>query len=453
MKRILYISFYFPPIGAIASLRAAKMVKYLGRQGYEISVLCASATLMKTPRDASALQDIPPHVKVFRSLYPDPAWLYKLLYGIRLAGVVRWFDRQIFFPGSESLWLPFAMTRLDTMLKNGFQPDLAIVSFGPPAVLKLALDIKRRYRIPYILDWRDEWTNNPELTNSASYARASAREQNLEQKVLQNASGSVYLTTRMRDNFVNRYAWLKDLPHALIPNGFDEEDFSTLKIKNQLNPSEGKSLRIYYSGSFYDRRQPDPLWQALLELIGDQQIPSDGISIQIRGKNQPAFVLGRFFADPILSEVVKFLPFQPYRYNLREMMAADALLLYIPSGRNTDSVLTGKIFEYLRCSKPVLAIIPEKGAAAELLREAGIGFIASDTDHAGIKNQIMRLYRSWSKGDINSLAVDPEFLATYSRSAQAERLAQLIESHELDKHQADLRPDSVNSHHHEVQVE
>jgi len=116
-------------------------------------------------------------------------------------------------------------------------------------------------------------------------------------------------------------------------------------------------------------------------------------------------------------------------------------------------VLTGKIFEYLRCSKPVLAIIPEKGAAAELLREAGIGFIASDTDHAGIKNQIMRLYRSWSKGDINSLAVDPEFLATYSRSAQAERLAQLIESLELDNHQADLRPDSVNSHHHEVQVE
>ncbi len=107
---------------------------------------------------------------------------------------------------------------------------------------------------------------------------------------------------------------------------------------------------------------------------------------------------------------MKFLPFQPYRYNLREMMTADALLLYIPSGRNTDSVLTGKIFEYLRCSKPVLAIIPEKGAAAELLREAGIGFIASDTDHAaGIKNQIMRLYRSWSKGDINSLAVDPEF--------------------------------------------
>jgi len=339
---------------------------------------------------------------------------------------VRWLDHKLFFPGSESLWLPFAKLTLARMMRTGPKPDIAVVSSGPPAVLKLVLFLKERYGVPYIIEWRDEWTNNPELVNSALLAQPSKRELDLENRVLSASSGCVYLTALMRDSFVRNYNFLQNTHHEIIPNGYDEEDFHSLPHKIPHGP-EHQKMRIYYSGSLYDRRQPDPLWKALLDLVRDTRIPAEAISFEIRGNNRKHFVLGKFHLDPLLDQMVKLLPYLPYKQNLKAMMSYDVLLLYIPGGINTDSVLTGKIFEYLRASKPVLAVIPAQGIAAQILRDAGIGFIASDTDAAGIKDQLLKLYQAWKDGSLGSIKTNPDILPRYSRSAQAQQFAGLIE--------------------------
>ncbi len=418
--RILYISFYFPPLAAVASLRAVKMVKYLSKLDCELSVIAASPFLAKIKRDRSTLADIPTQVKVHRALFPDPAWCYKLLHGLKLSRLVLWLDKRLFFTGSHILWLPFAKRKIDKVMKGATKPQIAIVSIGPPAALKLALYLKEKYDLPYILDWRDEWLNNPEWINNPQIPKATNREHLLESKALRSASAAVYLTQMMKDNFIRRYPFLQDLPSQVISNGFDEEDFASLP---EMRKHDSATLQVYYSGSFYDRRQPDALWQAVSELLEAGKIDQQSLHFCIRGHNKPAFVMGKYAH---LAPMVSIKPHQAYKENLQASSQADVLLLYIPGGENTDSVLTAKVFEYMRLSKPVLAIVPTQGAAAQLLREAGIGYIASDAEVGKIKEQILLLLKEHQEGRLPQIQTNPAVLAQYSRENQAKQLHKLI---------------------------
>ncbi|MBW6514816.1 MAG: hypothetical protein K0B87_08695, partial [Candidatus Syntrophosphaera sp.] len=248
------------------------------------------------------------------------------------------------------------------------------------------------------------------------------RELIMESRVLIAAAGISYLTEQMRANFVSRYPFLATKPAAVIPNGFDEEDFQ--------NPKPGSSREIFhlvYSGSFYDRRQPDPLWQAILGLVESGSLDPASIAVDIFGKNTVSFVLGRFAQNETIRRMVRFHKFQPHRRNLQELMRAGALLLFIPSGKNTRSVLTGKIFDYLRSGRPILAIVPPDGIAAEMVTRAGTGFVADYQDIAGIGQNLLRLYQMWRSGELETLKPDLEYVAGFSRERLAAKLAALIE--------------------------
>jgi glycosyltransferase involved in cell wall biosynthesis len=125
---------------------------------------------------------------------------------------------------------------------------------------------------------------------------------------------------------------------------------------------------------------------------------------------------------------VNLHPFLGYRDSLQELLRATALLLYIPSGKNTESVLTGKIFDYLRTGKPVLAIVPPAGLAAELLTKAGIGYIADHQDLPGIAERLMELYWLWENRALGELKVNHDYITQFSRPNLARKLAKLIDA-------------------------
>lgn len=418
--RILYISFYFPPLAEVASLRAVKMVKYLSRLDCELSVIAASPLLAKIKRDTSTLADIPAGAQVHRALFPDPAWCYKLLHGLKLSKLVLWLDKRLFFTGSHILWLPFAKRKIDKLMRSAARPQIAIVSLGPPVSLKLALYLKDKYDLPYILDWRDEWINNPESLNNPQVPKPTNKEHLLETRALRAASAAVYLSQMMKDNFLRRYPFLQDLPSRVIANGFDEEDFASLPQAQQ--PDSG-TLQIHYSGSFYGVIQPDVLWQAVDVLLTEGKIDKQSLHFCIRGHNKAAFVMGKYAH---LAPMVSIKAHQAYKENLLESSQADVLLLFIPSGKNKDSVYTAKVFDYLRLGKPVLAIVPPKGLAAQLVSDAGIGFVASYDEVEQIKEQLLLLLKEHREGRLTEIQSNPAILARYSRANQAKQLRELI---------------------------
>ncbi len=419
--RILYIAYYFPPLGGVAAIRSLKMVKYLAEHGIDCTVLCLSPLALKYPKDKSLLKEIPQSTRVYRFPAIDLSWLYKLLYGLRLGKLVKTLSQSIFIPDNYILSRRIAKTALDRLLRIEDKLELAVISSGPPSVLFLGLRLKSKYNMRYICDFRDEWTNNPERINSDYPHRSQTKELLWEARVLSSTAGLVYLTEQMRANFQKRYSFLASRPYRVIPNGFDDADFTKLP-----KPSKTDLFTLLYTGSFYDRRQPDSLWKAIEDLVEEQKLDPKRFCVRIIGKNNPAFIFGSYIDSALIRSVVQIEGFMTHSGTLSEMQSADALLLYIPSGTNTESVITGKIFDYIRSYKPILAIVPPTGKAAEIVLKSGLGLVSDYMDIPRIKQELHKLYSCWADGCDMQLIPDPDYIQHYSRQNQAGQLADLI---------------------------
>ncbi len=421
-RKILYISYHFPPLGGIASIRAQKNVVYLSKAGYDIHVLTVSPALIHYQKDPGLLRGIPESINVHRSFCPDVNWLFKALYGLKCPRLVTFLRQNLFIPDPEVLWLPFAKASLRRLLRGQAPFSAAVISSGPPSSLFLGMYLRRKYQIPFIIDFRDEWTNNPERLNIKFPRRTQKLEMKQELKVLKECSGVAYLTEAMQGNFLSRYPFLSEVPSAIIPNGFDPSDFPGLASKKKDD-----AFHLAYFGSFYDRRQPDSLWSAISLLLKSEAIPPHKIRVDIFGKNTKSFVLGKFQYDQSIRSLITFHGFVPQKQALSGMLAADALLLYIPSGQNTDSVFTGKIFEYLGSGKPILAIVPPHGIAAQTVLRAKTCLVANYMDIAGIAANLKKLYDMWETDSLEELAPDTEYVTTFTREKLAAKLAGLID--------------------------
>lgn len=420
--KVLFISYYYPPLGGVASIRSLKLTKYIVRQDVQPVILTVYHRLMNYPVDTTLLDEVSRSTPIYHAFAPDLSWVYKILYKMNYPAAVRYINNVLLCPGAEVLWLPFAKACLHMIFRQHPDIESVHISSGPPATLLLGPYIQEKYKVPYVCEFRDEWTNNPERINSTFPTSSQIREQEMEADLLMGASGVVYLTQIMKDNFQSRYDFLLAKPSAVIPNGYDDEDFSSYRP----NIRSDAKLRIVYSGSFYDRRQPIPLWMAVRFLIDTGLLNPSDIEFHIIGKNDSAFVLGPYHRDEQIRGMITFRTFMSHRATIQEMAASDALLLYIPSGKNTDSVLTGKIFDYLRCRKPVLAVIPPKGLAAQYLNECGIGYIADHSDIPGIAHQLGSIYKQWKSGTIPGFDYDDSVIARFNRSNQATELKQLL---------------------------
>ncbi len=419
--KILYIAYYFPPLGSVASIRSIKMVRYLRDQGITPVVMTLCPRLIRLPKDKHLLAELPTDTPVYRFRCFDFSWIYKLLWGLKLGKLVNLLQQRVLIPDQFKLCLGSAEAMLKRIIAD--HPDIrcAVISGSPFSSFHLGSTLRNRYHIPFICDWRDEWTNNPERLNISYPATSQSKELLEEAAVIASAEGNVFLTQAMKLSFESRYGKLAHKPSRVIPNGYDENDFHNLPAQNRT-----KGFRLLYTGSFYDRRQPDKLWTAILSLIAEGKLDERELNLDIIGKNSPSFVLGRYSEDPIIRQIIRFQPFLPHAQTLAEMMNCDALLLYIPSGKNTGSVLTGKLFDYLRSGKPVLAIIPSEGIAANYLRKAGTGYIADYDDPDGIKETLNRLLSDHRNGALHEIKPDMDFISAFSRQKQAVELASLI---------------------------
>jgi len=420
MKKVLFISYFYPPIGGVASIRSVKYTKYLRDYGIEPVVLSVDPRWARLPKDKELKADIPKDISIYRTFHLDANWIFKLMYGLKLTSIVKWLLQNFLYPEAERTWLPFAMRKLNRVFKEHKDILSVFITAGPFSALELGLVIKQKYGVDYICEYRDQWINNPIRLNVTYPSKTLNKENQWQQRILQKCSGIIYLTELMHQDMCKRMPFLNTIPHGIIPNGFDDDDFPK-QIKHQYRDA----LHFVYLGSFYDRRQPDIIWQAITCLVEQGIIAQNKIAIDIIGKNTPSFVMGKYKHDPCLSDVVRFIGFQSHQDSIAAMMQADVLLLFVASGKHAESELTGKLFEYIRSGRPILAIVPENGLAAEIIRQTKTGFIADTSSLDAICKQLSLIYGLWQK---RSLGVEPDmdYIARYSRRANTAKLAELI---------------------------
>ncbi len=423
MKKILFIAYYFPPMAGAGVQKSLKFVKYLRDYDYEPIVLTVNPRWTRWLKDYTLLTELPAGLCIFRTPTLDWNWIFKLLWGLRLHRLVSWLQRHWLLPDPEKTWLPFAKKRLREIVK---EHDIALtyISGSPFSSFCLGKFAQDRYGIPYVLDFRDEWTNNPTRLASDYPVASLIRETRLEETLLKECSGIVYtIPSYMRENFEQKYPFIKQKFYRIITNGYDESDFAGLGVNDQ---SVTDHLRIVYTGTFYDHRNPDMIWKALQSLYETGVVNPSLIKFELIGKNTQSFVLGHSADSPLIRQTVEFKPNLSHQAALRELLSADVLLLFITPGKNAKAELTGKIFEYMRTYKPILAIIPPDGVAADILRQCRTAFISDSDDVGSIKEGISSLYSLWQENKLH-VTPDVEFISKFNRKALTGFLADLFD--------------------------
>lgn len=416
MRKVLMIAHQFPPVGGSGVQRSAKFAKYLPLFGWEPVVLTRDDSKM-TLRDTSLLEELPENIEIIRTPACDLTVLPSLLN--KVGKFIAW---KLLIPDGEVLWMRKALPQALKRVSKGDIEAVYTTSY-PYSDHLLGLELKKSFPgIPWIADFRDEWTNNPYLLDNPHMPYRMKKEKEMEREVLTRADALITNTPIMKENFVRLNPGM-DLEKRMvvIPNGYDSDDFMDIRQTDKNN----SRFTLTYTGALYGRRKPDKIIEAIGKLVSDGIIDKNKIRIRFIGSFKPE-VLKNLIARNGLDGAVELVNYMEHQQCIVEMVKSDAMLLIEGGGPGSEAFYTGKIFEYIQTSNPILAVIPAKGAAADIIRRTGTGIVCDWADEKAIQQGFVALYEAWLKGE-KIIDPDNEEIARYDRKALTKSLSELLD--------------------------
>ena len=418
------ISCAFPPIGGPGVQRSAKFAKYLPRFGW-LPTVWATDHLPGLPEDPSLLADLPPEVAIHRlpcrGRHSVRRHLAALARGrsltARWARAAEWRlagrSAQATTVDEYAPWTRASMSPLCRLTEQGIAAVYS--TFSPPANHLLALALKRRYRLPWIADFRDLWTDDPRYHVESSKCRTAHRR--AEQEILE-AADVVIGVTESQAEILSRHVPAQRSKFVAITNGFDPDDFNRLDEP----PREDHRFILAHVGRLDHWRTGDGFFAGLCKLV--DRLDKDHARVTLR-------VVGHATPDT-LSMLRRtginhtFRGYVPHAEAIREMKSADALLLLVGHSHPCDeTILTAKIFEYLAAERPILFVGPPQSEPARLIRKCGAG-LSVTPDAEAIAGALDELYGAWRRGRLMS-GCDASRRSAYSRVETTGRLAALLD--------------------------
>lgn len=429
MKKVLVITYYWPPGGGAGVQRWLKFVKYLRAFGWEPVIYTAENGEMPVI-DHSLLKDVPDGITVIKRPIWEPYSIYKKFIGQKKdqkinAGflsenkkpklterVAVWIRGNLFIPDARRFWIKPSIKFLSAYLRK--HPVDAVVSTGPPHSMHLiAMGLKQELGLPWIADFRDPWTNIDFYEDLMLSKWADSKHHRLEKEVLTNASTVITVGQTMKEEFEEMGA----RKVTVITNGYDSEDLYKGEVKLD------EKFSIAHIGSLVKSRNPELLWKVLSQLVTENASLKNDLEIKLVGKVD--FSVMQSIGDNGLSQFVKKIDYLPHSEIIRVQQESQVLLLLINRTKNAKGILTGKFFEYLSAKRPILCIGPHDGDAAKILHETNAGKISGFDDALALKMNVLEYYSSYKEG---RLAAGSSNIEQYSRKELTRKLAEVLNS-------------------------
>jgi hypothetical protein len=426
-KRVLIITYYWPPSGGNGVQRWVKFVKYL--RDYDWEPVVYTVENGEYPElDYSLVKDIPEKIEVIKHPIWEPYSLYKKFTGKKSNSKINrdvvgknrklsftesaalWLRGNIFIPDARKFWIKPSIKFLLNYLQSN--PVDAIISTGPPHTDHLiALGVKEKTNLKWIADFRDPWTTMDYFNDLKLSSSANKKQHRLELAVLKTADRVISVGRMMKKEFDEK----RGSDTSVITNGFDSTDFNT----GEMELSD--EFTLVHIGSFLERRNPFSLWKAICELISEKESFKNKVKIKLIGRVEQSII--NSIKEFNLDSYTDVVPYMDHQKVIIELKKSQVLLLPIDDFDGAKWVLTGKLFEYLAGERPVLCIGPPDGDAAMVLSETSAGVTFNFHDVSGIKKQLLEYFNLYlqKKLTVNNNSVDE-----YSRKQLTQKLAAIL---------------------------
>jgi glycosyltransferase involved in cell wall biosynthesis len=433
-KKVLFIAYLFPPVAGGGVQRSSKFVKYLPHFGWEPIILT-----VKEPydfySDYDLYNEVKENCKIYKTFSIEPMkWVRKIIkrtYQKRIelnnTGELRAkkslkpeflvkLKTYLLIPDNEILWLPFAVWRGWRIIKRE-KPSIIYSTASPYTDHLIALLLKKITHLPWLADFRDLWVDR------ANFPKNRWRlfiDRKLEAKVLKNAdhitTSSPLITARFKELYpADKY--------TTITNGFDENDFSEAE---NLEPAEDE-FRITYTGIFNKEQDPQKIFQAVKKLIVENKEFKDKIKMRFIGQldNPGDFENYNLLKRLGLNKYSEIISYQPHQKVIEEMCKASVLLLLVGEYPHSEGIFTGKLFEYLRAKRPILAVVHPAGVASDVIRNTNSGIVVSHANEDEIARGILNLFDMFRRGELYS-SFSHININTYSRKCLTKNLSEVF---------------------------
>lgn len=394
MKKVLIISYYWPPAGGISIIRPLKLIKYLKEFGWE-PVLCTAENPHYPLEDEKGLAEVDENLEIIRVPIWEPYGFYKSLTGQKkkeaLADVIQnapknsfahnmsvWLRGNFFIPDARCMWIKPVVKRLKKYIAEN-RVD-AIITTGPPhSVNRIGTLLKKECGLPWLADFQDPWTQVDYYQHFKISSWADAKHKRLEQQVFEHCDMLSIVSP----------SWKFDIEAIgannveVIPLGYDPVDFET-------NVSLDDKFSITHLGLLGEDRNPLLFAMVLKELCDELEGFKEKLNFKLVGKvNQLLRIklgqLGLLPQSQFVDQVSR-----PQAIEI--MMSSQILLLLLNKADNVNGRIPGKLFEYLGANRPILCLGPDGTNVQHILKDSNSGLSFNYTDRAGLKAYITEQY-------------------------------------------------------------
>lgn len=423
MKKVLIVTYYWPPAGGPGVQRWLKFVKYLPEFGITPIVY-----IPENPNypivDDSIGNEVPEGVVLYKHPIREPykvAGLFSKKDAKRISsGIITtknqsflekmmlWVRGNFFIPDARKNWVKPSVRFLETIIEK--EHIDCLVTTGPPHSLHLiGNQLKENTKVKWLADFRDPWTSIGYHKKLRLTRRSQEEHKRLEHLVLNNADRIIVTSNTTKEEFQG----ITHKPISVITNGYDTD----LTVPKLLT----KEFTISHIGSLLSGRNPASLWRVLGDMVLEHGEFDACFKLRLAGVVSEDVLQSIY--DSGLRDHTELLGYVSHEEAVRLQQESQVLLLVEIDSHETKGILPGKLYEYMAAGRPILGIGPEGWDAARIIADTHSGFSVGYDDENKLKDVLLMWFEAYRN---EVLMMDAQGIEKYSRRALTKELAKLI---------------------------
>jgi hypothetical protein len=423
-KKLLIITYYFPPAGGPGVQRWLKFVKYLPEFDVQPIVYVPENPTYPIV-DEGLVSEISDKVIVLKNKIWEPYQLAsvfsknktkKISSGIFpqkkkqtfLDKTFLWVRGNLFIPDARVFWVKPSVSYLEKYIQENNIDT--IVTSGPPHSLHLiGLELQQKLKVKWFADFRDPWTTigYHKALRLSSYAEK--KHKSLEHKVL-NSADEIIVTSKTTKT---EFEAITNKPITVITNGYDVETVEKQTLDSKFS--------LAHIGSFLSDRNPPFLWEVLVELLKEAPGFKSHLEIKLIGAVSQEVLDA--IKDHQLNDYLNLLGYVSHQEAVAHQRKSQVLLLIEINSEDTKSIIPGKLFEYMVSNRPIIAIGPQGSDFADIVTQTNTGVFFDYSEKAKLKSVILDFFNQFLEGKLQAHGIG---LQQYSRKNLTKQLSQLI---------------------------